>query len=97
MKNNKYEVIIEYQAQIDLKFWRENDKKKFKKINRFITECEQNPYTGIGIPKRLYDNFMSRRINKEHRFLYIVLDNCVWVIQCKGHDRLKINNTGKIT
>lgn len=47
MKNNKYEVIIEYQAQIDLKFWQENDKKKFKKINRFITECEQNPYTGI--------------------------------------------------
>jgi toxin YoeB len=55
--------------------WATSDKKLFKRLHRLIIETAKNPFDGIGKPKPLKGDlkgFWSRRINDEHRLVYIV-------------------------
>jgi len=48
----------------------------------------QNPYKGIGKPEALkYDLApkWSRRITKEHRYIYLIKDNTLIVYSLRGH------------
>ena len=68
--------------------WQQHDKKLLKKINDLIKDIERNgPETGIGKPERLkYRPVWSRRIDQEHRLVYIVDDmNNLVILSCKGH------------
>ncbi|MCC5922350.1 MAG: Txe/YoeB family addiction module toxin [Crocinitomicaceae bacterium] len=55
-----------------------------------IESIKQNPYKGIGKPEPLkfeLSGCWSRRINKEHRIVYEVLEdeNKIVVLSLKGH------------
>lgn len=61
-----------------------------KKIRNLLDELTEHPYTGTGQPEQLkYDlaGFWSRRINQEHRLVYVVDEKTitVTVISAKGH------------
>ncbi|MBP9029477.1 MAG: Txe/YoeB family addiction module toxin, partial [Bacteroidales bacterium] len=57
--------------------WQNEDKKMLKKINELIKDIQKHPYEGIGKPEPLkYDlaGLWSRRIDREHRLVYQVID-----------------------
>ena len=72
----------------DYLFWQTNDKKVLKKINSLIKEIERTPYEGTGKPEALkYDltGWWSRRINFEHRIVYKVEEDSLFILQCRYH------------
>jgi len=72
----------------DYLYWIETDKKIMHKIHSLIKECQRTPYTGSGNPEKLKQNltgFWSRRINSEHRLVYRIEENVLFIAQCRYH------------
>lgn len=72
----------------DYLFWQVNDKKILFRINDLIKETQRNPFTGLGKPEPLKGNLSgcwSRRINEEHRLVYMVKEDCIYILQCRFH------------
>ena len=72
----------------DYLYWQKTDKKILTKINTLIKEISRSPYDGIGKPEALkhkYRGFWSRRIDSEHRLIYRVTDNEIWIVKCRFH------------
>ena len=62
----------------DLAWWVESDRKQALKIMKLIQEVQRDPFQGIGKPEKLKHDLSgcwSRRINKEHRLVYQVLED----------------------
>ena len=88
----KYKIKMTNNALKDKEYWKNTNSKKFKRIERLITACKQNPYKGIGRPKKYYGKeIYSRRIDKEHRLFYYIKKQMIIVLQCKKHDFNKQN------
>lgn len=70
-------------------FERNNEFNITDKIKQLLSSIkEHGPLKGLGKPEilRHYDpSAYSRRINKEHRLVYRIKDNNIYVISCKGH------------
>ena len=85
------ERVVEYtlKAEEDIEFFRKSGQPKtLRRIRQLIEAMLQDPFTGIGEPEPLkYDlsGTWSRRINKEHRLVYEVLDDKIFVLSAKGH------------
>ncbi|MDP8169769.1 Txe/YoeB family addiction module toxin [Pasteurella skyensis] len=78
---------IEYSNKVEediYKHKKHGNKKLLKKINQFINELEQHPHSGTGQVERLKHyaerEIYSRRIDKEHRLVYEIIDDKVIVI-----------------
>ena len=59
-----------------------------KKINELIKDIQRTPFEGRGKPEPLkYDlsGFWSRRIDREHRLVYRVIENEILIYSCKFH------------
>jgi toxin YoeB len=72
----------------DYLYWQETDKKKLKKINELIKEIKRHPFEGIGDPEPLrhnYAGYWSRRIDREHRLVYKVEKESLFIAQCRYH------------
>lgn len=72
----------------DYQYWVDSDRKILQKINSLIKECQRTLFTGTGKPEPLKQNlsgFWSRRITGEHRLIYKVEDNVLYIAQCKYH------------
>jgi len=68
--------------------WQSEDKKVLKKINSLIKDIQRNPYQGLGKPEPLkYDlaGLWSRRIVREHRLVYQVIGDELFVYSCRYH------------
>ena len=58
------------------------------KIVELLKDIERSPFSGIGKPEPLkyeLSGFWSRRISDEHRLVYQVTDQEIFVAACKGH------------
>ncbi|PKL78780.1 MAG: Txe/YoeB family addiction module toxin [Ignavibacteriae bacterium HGW-Ignavibacteriae-4] len=58
------------------------------KVLKILEELIEHPFTGIGKPERLKHNLTgmwSRRIDKEHRLIYEVNEDTVFILSAKGH------------
>ena len=78
----------DYDAWQDYVYWQTQDKKTLKRINMLIKDIGRNPFDGIGKPEPLkgeLSGFWSRRIDNEHRLIYVVEKDAVLIIACKGH------------
>ncbi|PHS34585.1 MAG: Txe/YoeB family addiction module toxin [Sulfurovum sp.] len=76
------------EAWSDYLSWQKEDKKILKRINTLIKDIKREPFNGLGDPEPLKHNwsgYWSRRITKEHRLVYKVIDNAVLIAQCKYH------------
>ena len=72
----------------DYIYWKETDKKISKKIDKLIKEIERTPFSGIGKPEPLKHDLAgcwSRRIDGEHRLVYEIEDNVIYIHQCRYH------------
>ncbi len=74
---------------LDLKFWKKSGNKAIqKKIENLIRAILENPYEGIGKPEALKHEMSgkwSRRINEEHRIIYEIADEILYIYSLKGH------------
>ena len=59
----------------------------FKIKKELVKDIERNGLSeGIGKPEPLkYKNVWSRRIDKENRLVYNIVDGELWIIACRGH------------
>lgn len=81
-------LIFAQEAWEDYMYWQESDKKTLKRINDLIKAISKEPYVGIGDPEPLkfnWSGFWSRRINREHRLVYMVENDAVLIAQCRYH------------
>ena len=72
----------------DFCFWIDHDRKLAKRLIRLIDECGRTPFEGIGKPEPLRDNlsgYWSRRITDEHRLVYKVTGDELWIAQARYH------------
>ena len=72
----------------DYLYWQHTDKKTLKRINRLIQDIQRVPYEGIGKPEPLrhgLSGYWSRRITDEHRIVYKVEDDVVFIAQLRYH------------
>ena len=68
--------------------WQREDKKMLFKINDLIKDIQRTPYQGLGKPEPLkYDlaGFWSRRIDREHRLVYQVIEDEILIYSCRYH------------
>ena len=74
---------------LDIKFWKKSGNKAIqKKIEQLILAILEDPYDGIGKPEALKHEFSgkwSRRINEEHRIIYEVIGDVLYIYSLKGH------------
>ena len=72
----------------DYLYWQATDRNILNRINNLITEIQRSPYQGIGRPERLRHElrgFWSRRITLEHRIVYRIEGDAVFIVQLRFH------------
>lgn len=72
----------------DYLYWQKTDKKMLARINSLIKDISRSPYDGIGKPEPLkhkYRGYWSRRIDGEHRIIYRVVEDEIWIVKCRFH------------
>ncbi|MES2239560.1 MAG: Txe/YoeB family addiction module toxin [Bacteroidota bacterium] len=87
------EIVFSKKAQNDLVFWNKSGNKKIiKKISELLRDIQRNPFEGIGKPEALKHSLSgvwSRRIDKEHRLVYEIIDEntieILNILSLKGH------------
>jgi toxin YoeB len=87
------EIVFSKKAKNDLEFWSKSGNKSIlKKVTQLIKAIQENPYEGIGKPEALkhkLSGIWSRRIDKEHRIIYEIIDkntiDILSIISLKGH------------
>ena len=81
-------VELSEEALQDLAWWTRQDPRKMVRLIRLFAETAGNPFSGIGKPEPLRGNLAglwSKRIDDEHRLLYRVDNERLYVIRCRGH------------
>lgn len=82
------DLFWDQSAWEDYQYWIDNDKKILRKVNTLIRECQRTPFEGTGKPEALRQNlsgFWSRRITGEHRLVYKVENDVLFIAQCRYH------------
>lgn len=58
----------------DYLYWQQHNFKLLEEINRLLAECKKDPFRGTGKPEPLtggLTGYWSRRIDREHRLVYL--------------------------
>jgi len=72
----------------DYLWWQANDKAMLRRLNRLIEATLRGPFEGIGKPEPLQhvlSGCWSRRLDEEHRLVYLVDGDEVVVLQARYH------------
>ncbi len=81
-------VVFLINAWDDYLYWQKYDKSTLKKVNDLIKDCRRTPFDGIGKPEALKNDlsgWWSRRITQEHRLVYRVESDMLFIAQCRKH------------
>ncbi len=83
------QIELSTEAKAHLDFWQKTGNKAIlKKIEKLTDAIIANPYTGIGKPEALKYELApkwSRRITKEHRYIYLLANTTLFIFSLKGH------------
>ena len=72
----------------DYVFWQTTDRATLKRINRLLDDIARDPFGGIGKPEQLRHALAgawSRRIDEEHRIVYLVEGDDIVILQARYH------------
>ncbi len=81
-------LIFSEHAWEDYLYWQQHDRKILKRINQLIKDIQKNKNEGIGKPEPLKHNlsgYWSRRITSEHRLVYKLVDDKIFIAQLRYH------------
>lgn len=83
------EVVFFDQARKDIEFWKKSGQKKIMtRITILLNDIQKHAYSGIGKPEELkhgLSGWWSRRINREHRLIYRVVNDKIQVLSMRYH------------
>ncbi len=72
--------------------WQASDPKMVAKINEVLEDVRRSPFTGLGKPEPLKEDWAgwwSRRLTDEHRLVYRVrgkgADQLIEIAKCRSH------------
>ena len=72
----------------DYVHWQSTDRSTLRRINRLLDDVLRDPFEGIGKPEQLRHALAgawSRRIDEEHRLVYLVDEQDIVVLQARYH------------
>ena len=81
-------LVFTTNARDDYVHWQTADRSKIRRINRLLDDVLRDPFDGIGKPEQLRHvlaGAWSRRIDEEHRLVYLVDAEDVVVLQARYH------------
>jgi len=81
-------LIFSEHAWEDYLYWQRTDRKILQRINTLIKEIQRAPFEGVGKPEPLkhgLSRYWSRRINDEHRIVYRVEADSLFIAQLRYH------------
>lgn len=81
-------LVIEPECLADLRWWVDTNRKTALRVIELIEAIMRDPFSGIGKPeplRHLGPNVWSRRITRQERLVYMVLDDRVNMIQARYH------------
>ncbi len=73
------------EAWEDYLYWQQQDKKTLKKINNLIKEISREGYKDAEPLKHELSGFYSRRIDQKNRLVFKIIDDTVYILQCRTH------------
>lgn len=79
---------FESTAYLDYVEWAKTNDDIFNKINALIVDIDRNLFKGLGKPEPLkgnYKGYWSRRITDEHRLIYKIEKDVIYIYSCHGH------------
>ena len=88
MTKETREAVFQPEFIDDLRYWVETDRKMALRAFEIIETVLRDPFQGIGKPeplKYLAPGVWSRRLNQEHRIVYLVRDERVDYLQARYH------------
>ena len=81
-------LIFSEHAWEDYLYWQRTDRKILQRINMLIRESQRAPFESIGKPEPLkhgLSGYWSRRITDEHRMVYKVEADALFIAQLCYH------------
>lgn len=81
-------LIFSDHAWDDYLYWQNTDKRILKRITDLIKDIQRSPFAGIGKPEPLKHSlscYWSRRINDEHRCVYRIDSELIFIAQLRYH------------
>lgn len=81
-------IVFSSQSWEEDLYWQKTDRHILKRINDLIKDISRTPYKGKGKPERLkyaLTGYWSRRINDEHRLVYKVKVDSIFIAQLRYH------------
>lgn len=81
-------IIFSSRSWEDYLYWQQTDKLILKRINSLIIDICRTPYKGKGKPEPLrhaLSGYWSRRIDGEHRIVYKVKEDSLFIAQLRYH------------
>jgi toxin YoeB len=81
-------LIFADAAWEDYLYWQKQDPRMTERIHKLIQATQREPFAGIGKPERLKHalaGFWSRRITDEHRMVYKIDGEALWLAQLRYH------------
>lgn len=81
-------IIFSSHAWEEYLAWQKTDRHILKRINTLINDIRREPYKGMGKPEPLkyaLSGYWSRRINEEHRLVYKVENDMLFIAQVRYH------------
>jgi len=85
----EYHLDFTDKAKEDIDLHKKSGNKAvLNKLLTLLDELTEHPFTGTGKPEPLKHNLAgmwSRRINREHRLIYEIEKNTVFILSAKGH------------
>lgn len=72
----------------DYTHWQTTDRATLRRINRLLDDIVRDPFGGIGKPEQLrhaLSGAWSRRIDEEHRLVYLVDGDDIVILQARYH------------
>ncbi|MEW6367353.1 MAG: Txe/YoeB family addiction module toxin [Acidobacteriota bacterium] len=81
-------IILSSQSWEEYLYWQKTDRQMLKRINTLIKDISRDPFTGTGKPeplKHALAGYWSRRINDQHRLVYKVEGDSLFIAQLRYH------------
>ena len=81
-------IVLSPDALAAVQYFKKHEPKIAARIKQLVKNISSEPYTGLGKPeplKHALSGYWSRRINHEHRLVYKVEGDTLYVVSCRYH------------